>query len=79
MNSGNPIPPKWRRVITEYRNDPTLENLLEILFKLKKRESCVKTEVYCGFIHFLSVCTGILEPNNTEYVLTSFFCGQSLP
>lgn len=60
--------PKWKRVIEEYRQEPTFDNVIEILFKVKKRESTVRTEVYCGFIHFLSVCTCLaINPSQLSF------------
>ena len=50
--------PAIGRAINRFKSDPSIENLLEILFKLKLRGSDWKTETYCGCIHFLSVCTG---------------------
>lgn len=68
--------PTWRRVIGEIRHDPSPENWLEAIFKIKSRGSSVQTEIIAGGIHFLSVC-GQLAINPTQLSYAGYDKGQA--
>jgi xanthine/uracil/vitamin C permease (AzgA family) len=72
----------WRRALEEFKETPSFENLLEILFKIERRGSNVNTEIICGFIHFLSTAAVLaVNPAQLEeagYDRSKIACGTAV-
>ena len=58
----------FKGIRDSFTREPTLENLLNIVFKIRERGTTIKTEVICGFIHFLSVASCLaLNPSQLSH------------
>eukprot|EP01035_Chromulina_nebulosa_P019679 gene19679-25597_t len=49
--------PALKRAYDSLRDNPSISNLIEVLFKVHQRGSNIKTELFCGLVHFLSVAS----------------------
>ena len=54
-----------QRKVDRFNEDKSIQSLLEILFKVENRGSTIETEIYAGFVHFLSTAM-ILAVNPSQ-------------
>lgn len=55
----------WKRLHENFVENPTIETIAEVLFRIKERNTTIKTELICGIIHFLTV-SSVLAVNPSQ-------------